>query len=125
MCIRIDEESEKKELQCRCGVEGCFQSSGGRKDLSRHMPKHGIISSDKPRLSCPEEHCPKNFGSMHDLRRHQASKHDKVEKEYWCGYPGCQSKHKMWKRRDNLRYHVEMQHGGADADRFIKIVKNS
>lgn len=124
MRIRIDTESDKKEGGYNYEVEGCFQDFGSRKDTVRRVPKHGVICSDKPRLSCPEEYCPKNFGSMHDLRRHQASKHDKVEKQYWCGYPGCQSKHKMWKRRDNLRYHVEKQHGGANADQFIKMVRN-
>lgn len=112
---------EKREVKCRCEADGCFQSFGSRKDLLRHMPQHGTVFPDKLRLSCPEKPCTKKFRSMHDLRRHKASIHDIVKEGYRCDFPGCQSKSKIWKRRDNLRHHVEKQHRTADADSHIKI----
>lgn len=75
------------------------------------------------RLGCKTHTCDsggEGFRSMYDLRRHEASRHDRAEKVYRCRFANCKKKNKVWKRWDNLKCHIEKQHGEKCAKHLME-----
>jgi hypothetical protein len=65
--------------------------------------------------------CGAGFRSPHDLRRHEASRHNITAALFRCGMINCRSKNKIWKRKDNLKEHVRKQHGEERTDLIIEM----
>jgi len=89
--------------------EDCSQSFPRQCDLNRHSKKHSLP------FSC--EVCHNRFRYRKDLNRHRSAKHPEAVTNFnllYCPHPGCRFSIQQGigtTREDNLRRHMQTQHG--------------
>lgn len=100
---------ESAERRCKC--DQCPKSFKRRCDLRKHMKRHS-----RP-YGCTFEGCTKKFGSKNDWKRHENTRHYRIE-AWRCHEPNPTSKinqcAKVFHRREQYQTHLKEQHNIKD-----------